>query len=114
VRGLAQRILEQKGYHVLMAENGRQALSIMAGYDGPVDLLLSDVVMPEMNGRQLYTTIAKDHPGMKVLYMSGYSDNVIAHRGILDSGVQFIQKPFTVEALAVKVRETLDVGAGPQ
>ncbi|MGB9666601.1 MAG: response regulator, partial [Candidatus Cryosericum sp.] len=95
-------------------ENGRMALSIIAGYDRHVDMLLTDVVMPEMNGRQLYANIARDHPGMKVLYMSGYTENVIAHRGVLDAGVQFIQKPFTVEALAAKVRETLDMGTTPQ
>lgn len=114
VRSLAQGVLEQYGYHVLLAENGRMALSIIAGYDRQVDLLLTDVVMPEMNGRQLYANIARDHPAMKVLYMSGYTENVIGHRGVLDAGVQFIQKPFTVEALAAKVRETLDMGSAPQ
>ncbi|MBA4364559.1 MAG: hypothetical protein C0398_00955 [Coprothermobacter sp.] len=110
VRSLAQGILEQQGYRVLLAENGRAALSILAGYDGPVQLLLSDVVMPEMNGRELFASISKDHPGMKVLYMSGYTENVIAHRGVLEAGVQFIQKPFTIHALAAKVRYTLDDG----
>ena len=110
VRSLAQGILEQLGYAVLPADNGREALSVLASHDGPVRLLLSDVVMPEMNGRELYATIAKDHPAMKVLYMSGYTENVIAHHGVLDAGVQFIQKPFTLQALAAKVREMLDDG----
>ncbi|MCX6097895.1 MAG: response regulator [Caldiserica bacterium] len=80
-----------------------------------MQLLLSDVVMPEMNGRELFANIAKYHPAMKVLYMSGYTENVIAHRGVLDAGVQFIQKPFTVHALKAKVRKTLDDGQhGPQ
>ena len=114
VRILAQGVLQQHGYHVLLADNGRQALSIMAGYDGPVQLLLTDVVMPEMNGRELYENIVKDHPDIRVLYMSGYTENVIAHRGVLDAGVQFIQKPFTVNALAAKVRETLDMRVDPR
>jgi DNA-binding NtrC family response regulator len=71
-------------------------------------LLLTDVVMPGMNGKALYREAAVLRPGLKVLYMSGYTDNVIAHRGVLDSGVAFIQKPFTVEAIAAKVREVLD------
>jgi CheY-like chemotaxis protein len=108
VRSLAQGILEQQGYTVLPADNGRKALSVLASHDGPVRLLLSDVVMPEMNGRELFATISRDHPAMKVLYMSGYTENVIAHHGVLDAGVQFIQKPFTVQALAAKVREMLD------
>ena len=114
VRSLAQGILVQRGYHVLLADNGRSALSIMAGYDAPVHLLLTDVVMPEMNGRELFANIVREHPGMRVLYMSGYTENVIAHRGVLDAGVQFIQKPFTVNALAAKVRETLDMSVGPR
>lgn len=114
VRMLAQGVLQQHGYHVLLADNGLQALSIMAGYDGPVQLLLTDVVMPEMNGRELYENIVKDHPDIRVLYMSGYTENVIAHRGVLDAGVQFIQKPFTVNALAAKVRETLDMRVDPR
>jgi len=110
VRRLAQGVLEQQGYTILPADNGRAALSVLASHDGSVQLLLSDVVMPEMNGRELFASISKDHPAMKVLYMSGYTENVIARRGVLEEGVQFIQKPFTVHALAAKVRETLDDG----
>ena len=110
VRSLAQGILEQLGYTVLPAGNGRAALSVLANHRGPVQLLLSDVVMPEMNGRELFGSISRDHPAMKVLYMSGYTENVIVHHGVLDAGVQFIQKPFTVQALAARVRQTLDDG----
>ncbi len=81
---------------------------ILGGHDGPVHLLLSDVVLPGMNGKELYEEALAMGPSLKVLYMSGYTGNVIAHRGVLDEGVHFIQKPFTVYGLAVKVREVLD------
>jgi CheY-like chemotaxis protein len=74
--------------------------------------ILVHVVMPEMNGEELFASISRDYPAMKVLYMSGYTKNVIAHHGVLDTGVQFIQKPFTVQALAAKVREMLGDGEG--
>jgi len=72
-------------------------------------LLLNDVVMPGMDGKELYEKLAESHPGLKALYMSGYTADVIAHRGILDKGVQLIQKPFTVKGLAAKVRAVLDM-----
>jgi len=108
VRDLALSFLKRQGYTVLAAENGPEALTILASHDGPVDLLLTDVVMPEMDGKELFTRANERHPDLKVLYMSGYTDNVIAHRGVLDEGVAFIQKPFNVQALASKVREVLD------
>jgi CheY-like chemotaxis protein len=76
----------------------------------PVFDLLVHVIMPEMNGRELFARISRDHPAMKILYMFGYTENVIARHEVLDAGVQFIQKPFTVQALAAKVRETLGGG----
>ncbi|MCP4580495.1 MAG: PAS domain S-box protein [candidate division Zixibacteria bacterium] len=108
VRQLALTILRRQGYEVLVAENGADALKTLESYDGPVHLLFTDVVMPEMNGRELYTKITNEYQGLKVLYMSGYTDNVIAHRGVLDEGIAFIQKPFTSQALAIKTREVLD------
>ena len=108
VRRLAESVLKRNGYQVLTAKDGAEALEAMASHDLPVNLLLTDVVLPGMNGRELYEKAAESYPSMKVLYMSGYTDNVIAHRGVLDEGVQFIQKPFTVYGLAVKVREVLD------
>jgi two-component system, cell cycle sensor histidine kinase and response regulator CckA len=108
VRRLAESVLKRNGYQVLTAKDGAQALEAMASHDRPVNLLLTDVVLPGMNGRELYEKAAESSPSLKVLYMSGYTDNVIAHRGVLDAGVQFIQKPFTVYGLAVKVREVLD------
>jgi two-component system, cell cycle sensor histidine kinase and response regulator CckA len=109
VRQLADEILRRQGYSLIVAGNGVEALNRLASSNGPVDLLLTDVVMPDMNGKELFTRAADKHPGIKVLYMSGYSQDVIAHHGVLDEGVRFIQKPFTIHALATKVREALDV-----
>jgi two-component system, cell cycle sensor histidine kinase and response regulator CckA len=108
VRHLAKSVLSRNGYRVLDAKDGGEALEILGGYEGPVHLLLSDVVLPGMNGKELYQEALEMRPSIKVLYMSGYTGNVIAHRGVLDEGVQFIQKPFTVHGLAAKVRELLD------
>jgi len=108
VREISQAILEQHGYRVLMAENGNEALEVLEKHEDQVDLLLTDVVMPGMNGRELFTKAAEKDPALKVLYMSGYTDSVIAHRGVLKEGVNFIQKPFTVQTLAAKVREVLE------
>lgn len=108
VRNLGRRILERQGYKVLEAGNGEDALKILSAHDGMVHLLFTDVVMPGMNGKELYAKATQRHQHLKVLYMSGYTDDIIAHRGVLDKGVQMIQKPFTVDGLATKIREVLD------
>ena len=108
VRELALAILKRQGYTVLPAASGKEALAILDRLDGPVDLLLTDVVMPEMNGKQLFDRVSATCPDIKVLYMSGYTDNVIAHHGMIDASIHYIQKPFSVKALAAKVREVLD------
>jgi len=108
VRKLAMTVLEQSGYTVLTAKNGIDALQVLKMYDGPVHMLLTDVVMPEMNGKELFNLAVEKLPKLKVLYMSGYTSNVIAHSGVLDEGIAFIQKPFAVQDLAAKVREVLD------
>jgi CheY-like chemotaxis protein len=108
VQGLARAVLRREGYTVLIAKNGEHALQIVTETDDPIDLLLTDVIMPDMNGRALYERLAAQQPGLKVLYMSGYTDNVIAHHGVLDAGLSFIQKPFNIHSLARKVREVLD------
>lgn len=107
VRDLAKAVLAQQGYTILVAENGAEALTRLASHEDPVHLLLTDVIMPVMNGRELYIRAAGKYPGMKVLYMSGYTDRVIAHQGILDDGVQLIQKPFNAHELKTRVREVL-------
>ncbi|WP_457575909.1 PAS domain S-box protein [Desulfomarina sp.] len=108
VRNLTLSILKRKGYSVLVAKNGQDALVVLKAYKGPLHLLLTDVVMPEMNGKELFNRLRDDFPGLKVIYMSGYTDNVIAHHGILDKNTPFIQKPFTIRDLAAKVREVFD------
>jgi DNA-binding NtrC family response regulator len=80
----------------------------MERHNGEIDLLLTDVIMPGMNGRELFEITVKRHPDIKILYMSGYTDNVIAHHGVLDENTLFVQKPFTAQGLALKVREALE------
>jgi PAS domain S-box-containing protein len=106
-RQLVTSILEDNGYRVYEAPTVEVCLSLFEEYGSHIDLLLTDVVMPTMNGRQLYTALAEKHPTLKVVYMSGYSEEVISHHGILDDGVSFIQKPFTSEKLLVKIRQVL-------
>ena len=107
LRRLMQSALEEYGYRVLLAEGPLEALSLLRGNEGKVDILITDVVMPKMDGRELAEEVQKLSPGMPVLYVSGYADNVVAHHGVLDKGVAFLQKPFTPESLARKVGEVL-------
>jgi two-component system cell cycle sensor histidine kinase/response regulator CckA len=107
VRSLIREVLEGYGYQVLEAANGSVASLICERHQGPIHLLLTDVVMPEMGGRELVDRLAQLRPVMRVLYMSGYTDEAIVHHGILDEGTNFIQKPFAAQALAHKVREVL-------
>jgi PAS domain S-box-containing protein len=109
VRKLACTILQKNGYKVLEAPNGEEALRIVQGQNGnPIHLLVTDVVMPGMSGRQLADHLERLRPEMKILYISGYTDNAIVHHGVLEKGIDYIQKPFTIEGLARKVREVLD------
>lgn len=107
LRKLTSAILKRQGYQVLIAEGGQAALAILDRIDQPIDLLLTDVVMPGMSGKDLFAGISPRFPEMKCLFMSGYSEDTIAHHGILDKDVNFIQKPFTVDTLALKVRKVL-------
>lgn len=109
VRNLVVETLTTHGYQVIEAQNIRDGLQRMAAHKEPIHLLLTDVVMPEMNGRELCQNVAAIHPDVKALYMSGYTNNIIAHHGVLDKGVNFLQKPFTVHSLLEKVREVLDL-----
>ena len=108
VRKLVSEVLDNEGYRLLEAANGIAALSICAQYEEPIHLLLTDVVMPEMSGRDLADRLVPQRPEMKVLFMSGYTDDVIVHHGVLDAGAAFIQKPFAPDVLARKVRDVLD------
>jgi len=108
VRKLAARILENQGYKVLEASQGSEALPLCKEYQKQIHLMLADVVMPGLDGRELADRVKSFHPGMKVLYMSGYTDNAIIHHGVLEKGMNYIQKPFTVDGLARRVREVID------
>ncbi len=108
VRSLAQKILEQSGYKVLAASRGVEAITLCRQRTAPIHLLLTDVVMPETSGKEVADRVTELLPGLKVLFMSGYTDEAIVHHGVLDTNIEFIQKPFTPAALVRKVREVLD------
>ena len=108
VRGLTTNILEGAGYHVIAAGGGAEAAKLCADRNAPIDLLLTDVVMPRTSGKEVADQLTKMQPGLKVLFMSGYTDEAIVHHGVLDANVEFIQKPFTPVALSRKIREVLD------
>jgi PAS domain S-box-containing protein len=108
VGAFARDVLEECGYRVLTAAEPAEALRLCENHEGQIHLLLTDVVMPRMNGRQLALAVLELRPGMRVLYMSGYTDDAILRSGLLDPDLPFIQKPFTPDALDVKVREVLD------
>ncbi len=107
LRAIVQEVLKSKGYEVLAAAEPGQAIQIAGGYSNFIHLLLTDVVMPTMSGIQLAENLAFSRPQMKVLYMSGYTDSAVVHRGVLEARTSFLQKPFTPTGLARKVREVL-------
>jgi CheY-like chemotaxis protein len=106
---VAHRALEARGYTVLTAGRGDAALDTARRHGGPIHLLLSDVTIPDMDGRALAATLRKERNDLRVLYMSGYADQAIVHHGVLDAAVAYLPKPFTTEAIARRVREVLDV-----
>jgi CheY-like chemotaxis protein len=108
VRNLVVRILKRQGYAVLDGSYGDKAFNVCRQHKGPIHLLVTDVVMPGMDGRVLSESLSQLHPEMKVLYMSGYTDDAIIHHGVMEKGMNYIQKPFTVNGLTNKVREVLD------
>ena len=108
VRAVTRQVLERQGYTVLEAAHGAAALQTAAGHPGPIHLLLTDVVMPVLSGRQLADQLARLRPDAKVLYASGYTDDAVVRHGVLEAGISYLQKPFTADSLARKVREVLD------
>jgi len=108
LRELIDELLEESGYHVLAAENPTKAIEIAERHEGVIHLLLTDVVMPQMNGRELARRVKQRRPDVRVLYMSGYTEDTIANQGVLEAGSSLISKPFTQESLSRKLRELLD------
>jgi PAS domain S-box-containing protein len=111
VRGLAAQVLEEAGHRVLRAGNGEEALALAASFDGAIALLLTDVVMPGMNGRALAERMRVLQPGITVLYMSGYTDDMVVRAGVVTEGTAFLQKPYTPETLVERVRALLPQSA---
>jgi PAS domain S-box-containing protein len=109
VRGLAKMFLVKAGYHILEATSGTDAIDVAKNNEG-IHMLITDVIMPHMNGKELAVAISKIHPKIKILFISGYTDNTIVHQGILEDGVNFLQKPFSNKELLRKVRSVLDNG----
>jgi CheY-like chemotaxis protein len=112
VRALAAQSLEEQGYKVLESTSPEDAIEISRRYTEPIHLLLTDVVLPRISGRKIAEHLTPLRPGMKVLYMSGYTDDTILRAGVLEAGTAFLQKPFTPTSLAHRVREVLDAGKG--
>jgi signal transduction histidine kinase/ActR/RegA family two-component response regulator len=112
VRALTGRVLEGSGYRILSAANGKDALEVASAYTGHIDMMVSDVIMPGMSGRELGLLLHAARPDMKVLFLSGYPDESIVRHGVLEPGVAFLQKPFAPDVLVQRVREELD-GTNP-
>lgn len=108
VRALARLMLQISGYHVLVAASGFEALQVAAAHRGQIDLLVTDVVMPGMSGRQVAEALRRSNPSLQVLFMSGYTDDAVVRHGVLEAETAFLQKPFTMHDLTCKIREVLD------
>jgi len=108
MRALAGRVLRGGGYTVLEAADGAEALGVAGEHPGPIHLVVSDVVMPGMGGRALVESLGTIRPGIRALYISGYDNEAISHHGVLETGVAFLQKPFSPRQLALRAREVLD------
>jgi DNA-binding response OmpR family regulator len=108
VRGLVRRILQRSGYTVLEAAGGSQALLIGEQYPGPIDLVIADIVMPKMSGCEVAKRLVLLRPHLKVLFLSGYTDDTVVRHGVRERSVPFLPKPFSPAALVSKVREVLD------
>ena len=108
VRQIVRSVLSGNGYKVLVASGGEEALAICAGYAGSIDLVITDVVMPRMSGREFVERLHAARPGLKVLYFSGYPDEILSREGVLQQGVRLLRKPFALAELQRRVREIID------
>ena len=108
LRQFVSTVLRDRGYLILEAKNGLEALSISSEFAGPIDAVLTDIVMPEMGGRELSAALTAQRGQIKVLYMSGYTDDAVVLHDLLETRMPFLQKPFTAEAVARKLRDLLD------
>jgi two-component system, cell cycle sensor histidine kinase and response regulator CckA len=108
VRNLVADFLKTTGHTVLEASDGEEAVRLAKAHSSKIDLLVSDVVMPKLSGRELWNDLRKRLRGLKVLFISGYTDDSVVRHGVIDGDVAFLQKPFTMRALAAKIREVLD------
>jgi two-component system cell cycle sensor histidine kinase/response regulator CckA len=108
LRRAARRILSKAGYTVLEAADGAEALRVLEGHVGPLHLLLTDMILPGLNGREVAERISASRPGLKVLFSSGYTNDAVLRDGVLDASAHFLAKPYTAESLVRKVREVLD------
>jgi CheY-like chemotaxis protein len=108
LRRLSRRVLAQFGYTVLEAPDGEEALNLAEAYHGPINLVLTDVVMPRLSGRDLAERVQASHPEAKILFMSGYTDDAVVQHGVLSQEVSLLRKPFTPYALAARIRDVLD------
>jgi two-component system, cell cycle sensor histidine kinase and response regulator CckA len=113
VRQISVLTLERQGYHVLVAHDGAEALARAQEYQGPIHLLITDVIMPRLSGQELAAAMRASFPQLRVLYISGYADEGLERRGIVDPDAFFLRKPFIATALAAKVREVLGPRAAP-
>ncbi len=108
VRAVAERALGRFGYRVLAASRGEDAVRIAGEHDGAIDLLLTDIMMPGMNGVEVAASVARARPGIRVFFMSGFADQDLVRQGLLQPGTHFLQKPFTPQELAARIRLVLD------
>ena len=113
VRRMAVRALSRRGYEVLVAENGQEGLDVMRRLGGRVDLIVTDVIMPELDGRQMAEAVLAEFPGVRILYASGYTDDAMLRHGIRESELMLLRKPYTIAELANRVRELLDAEESP-
>jgi len=108
VRGAVRASLERLGYHVLCASDGDQAGMVARGHEGKIDLLLTDAIMPRQTGRAIADQLQSQRPEIAIVFMSGCTQGAIVHHGVLDEGIDFLEKPFTQTALVRKIRQVLD------